>query len=151
MTSAVAAFTLSACVDDVYKYPARQATAVGIDYPRAARRARAGDQAALITLFRVTANLDGLGAEEHSSELQELLRHYGDAQFAALLRRENRAIRQNVVDSLDFAFLVYTRDRCWFRTFPLTYSLGRHPVLRESHTRGLTKRCRHVVRSRIAL
>jgi hypothetical protein len=31
--------------------------------------------------------------------------------------------------------LVYTHSRHWHNAFPLTYSVGRHPVLRESHTR----------------
>jgi len=123
--------TLSGCADSLYEYEARQASAVGVDYPRAARGARRGDEAALITLFRVTRSLDGL----HSGELQDLLRQYGDSHFAKLLSSQDYKIRQSVIDSLDFAFLVVTRDRHWYHSFPVTYSLGPHPVLREWQTR----------------
>src|SRR5438552_8692601 len=104
---------LSGCADSLYEYEARQASAVGVDYPRAAKRARGGDEAALITLFGVTPSLDGLGAEQHSRELHTILRQFGDSRFAILLKSQDPKIRQSVIASLDFAFLVYTRDRHW--------------------------------------
>jgi hypothetical protein len=135
LLTAISFVALSGCANSLYEYEARQASAVGVDYPRAARGARRGNDAALITLFRVTPSLDGLGAEQHSGELQDLLRQYGDSHFAKLLRSQDPKIRQSVIDSLDFAFLVVTRDRHWYNSFPVTYSLGPHPGLRESQTR----------------
>jgi hypothetical protein len=131
-------FALSSCGESPYEHPARQARAVGVDYAQAARAARAGDEASLIKLFRVTSSLDGLGGEEHCGELQELLQQYGDTRFAAVLRRQDHKVRLSVLDTLDFAFDVYARNRDWSRTFPITYSVdGHNPFYRKSkHARA---------------
>jgi hypothetical protein len=106
-----------------------------VNYSSAAQRARAGDESALVTLFRVTQSLDGGGAEGHAGELHRLLVSYGDTRFAAILRRENPKVRQSVIDSLDFAFEVYERRPHWSPLFPTTYALAPHPVLHHSHTK----------------
>jgi hypothetical protein len=65
-------------------------------------------------------------------QLQRLLANYGDARFAAILRRESPAVRQSVIDSLDFAFEVYVRRPNWRGSFPITYAIAPHPVVRHS-------------------
>jgi hypothetical protein len=84
----------------------------------------------LTTMFRVTPALDGGGSEGHSYDLQKLLTMYGDARFRSVLRRESPKVRQSVIDSLDFAFLVYVRQPNWSSQFPQTYAIAPHPVLR---------------------
>src|ERR1700719_4465201 len=125
-----AAALLSACASREYDLESEQGARVGVNYPRAAKRAHAGDDSALVTLFRVTPSLDGGGAEGHAGELHRLLVSYGDARFAAILRRESPKGRQSVIDSLDFAFEVYERHPHWSPLFPVTYALAPHLVLR---------------------
>ena len=107
-----------------------QAARVGIDYRRAYKRAYAGHEDGLTTMFRVTQALDGGGAEGHSDDLQKLLTIFGDARFHLVLRRETPKVRRSVIDSLDFAFLVYVRQPNWSSRFPQTYAIAPHPVLR---------------------
>jgi hypothetical protein len=133
-TVAVFAFAVlvCACAPPEYEFQSEQAARAGVDYRRIAKRAHAGDESALLTLFRVTPSLDGGGAESHAAELHKLLASYGDARFASLLRRENPKVRQSVIDSLDFAFEVYVRHPHWSASFPITYAIAPHPVLRRS-------------------
>jgi hypothetical protein len=123
-------FALTNCASRWDEIQSEQAATVGVNYRRAAKRAYAGDEAALATMFRVTRALDGGGAEAHSDDLHRLLTVYGDARFAGILRQERRAVRQSVIDSLDFAFLVYVRQPNWSAQFPQTYAIAPHPVLR---------------------
>ena len=119
-------FALTACASHWMEIQCEQAASVGIDYRRAYARAFAGHEDGLATMFRVTPALDGGGAEGHSDDLQKLLTKYGDARFAAILRHESRKVRQSVVDSLDFAFGVYSGHSDWSTSFPITYSLASH-------------------------
>jgi hypothetical protein len=100
-------FALTVCASPWLEIQSEQAARVGIDYRHASKRAYAGHEEGLTTMFRVTPALDGGGAEGHSHDLQKLLTMYGDAWFAALLHRESIAVRQSVIDSLDFAFELY--------------------------------------------
>ena len=136
--SLLAVLTLTACESRQYDLGSEQAARVGVNYPRAAKRATS-DESALSTLFRVTPNLDGGGAEAHAGELQHLLASYGDARFAAILRRESPAVRQSVVDSLDFALEVYVRRSHWSGLFPITYRIAPHPQLRHSQRKTQPK------------
>jgi hypothetical protein len=124
------AFALASCASRWDEIQREQAAIVGIDYRSAAKRAYAADEHALATMFRVTPALDGGGAGGHSDDLHRLLTMYGDARFAGILRQERRAVRQSVIDSLDFAFLVYVRQPNWSAQFPQTYAIASHPVLR---------------------
>jgi hypothetical protein len=88
--------------------------------------AERGNVQALSVLFRVADKLDGLGAEVYCGDLERLLEHYGDAGFAGSLSKEQKKIRERVVDSLDFAFEVHRNHENWSRKFPKTYRLGSH-------------------------
>jgi hypothetical protein len=121
---------LTACASRWDEIQREQAARVGVDYRRAYQLAYAGHEDGLITMFRVTPALDGAVAEVHSGDLQKLLTIYGDARFRSVLRRESPKVRQSVIDSLDFAFLVYVRQPNWSAQFPQTYAIAPHPVLR---------------------
>jgi hypothetical protein len=123
-------FAVAACASGWDEIQLQQAATAGVDYGRAYKRAYAGHEDGLATMFRVTSALDGGGAEAHSGDLQKLLTMYGDARFRSVLRRESPKVRQSVIDSLDFAFLVYVRQPNWSAQFPQTYAIAPHPVLR---------------------
>jgi hypothetical protein len=110
------------------EYPKKVQT--GIDYGRVLHRARAGDEHSLSILFRVTDKVDGLGSELHCGYLQDLLRLYGDARFAAVLGKETKPVRESVIDSLDFAFAVFSKRLNWSVEFQSTYKLGSHRTRR---------------------
>ena len=120
-------FALTVCAWPWLEIQCEQAARVGIDYRHAYKRAYAGHEDGLATMFRVTPALDGGGAEGHSHDLQKLLTMYGDARFAALLQRESTAVRQSVIDSLDFAFELYVRRSDWSALFPATHAVAPHP------------------------
>jgi hypothetical protein len=119
-------FALTVCASPWLEIQSEQAARVGIDYRHAYKRAYAGGEDGLATMFRVTPALDGGGAEGHSHDLQKLLTVYGDARFAALLRRQSAAVCQSVIDSLDFAFELYVRRPDWSAPFPVTYRIAPH-------------------------
>ena len=110
-----------------FELPARQAAQAGVDYAEAYRQAKSGDSKALSVLFKVTDKLDGAGAEEHSGNLQGLLKINGDTAFAAVLAAESKKVREAVIDALDFGFIVIQRQQNWSKSFPSTYRLGLHP------------------------
>jgi hypothetical protein len=128
-------FALVACASRWDEIQLEQAAAVGIDYRRAYKRAYAGREDGLMTMFRVTPALDGGGAEAHSADMRKLLAMYGDARFAALLRQQSAAVRQSVVDSIDFAFEVYERHPDWSSLYPQTYATAPHPRFTRLHKR----------------
>ncbi len=94
-----------------------QAGMDGFDYRFHLRRAMAMDRQALAALFDYTdrGHLMGVGAEEHSGILRDLLRVWGDDSFARVLRSRDPAVRRRVVGWM----FPYSGQRS--REFPKTY------------------------------
>jgi hypothetical protein len=67
--------------------------------------------------------------------MRKLLAMYGDSRFAALLRQERAAVRQSVIDSIDFAFEVYERHPDWSSLYVQTYAIAPHPHFSRLHKR----------------
>ena len=108
---------------DFFLYDATpQAKAGGVNYPVELRAAFRQDAKALHRLFRVSANMDGSGAQTHAGVLWSLLKCWGDGAFAAELERENGPIRAKVIEQLDFE----TEETGGYaKSHPLTYKLER--------------------------
>jgi hypothetical protein len=112
--------------DDITK----QAAAAGIDYFKAKRGSENGNKDELSNMFKVTPYMDGEPAEEHGGNLYALLSSFGDPTFSEILSAETQVVRDQVIQSLDYAFNSQSPPsasfQSWAGTFPLTYRLGQH-------------------------
>jgi hypothetical protein len=112
-----------------FDFPIDQAAAVGIDYVREWRLAHTGDKQALSILLKVTEHLDGGGSLLHCGYLRDFLILYGDRSFATVLSQLPLHVRESVIDSLDFEFVVVRKKYDWSKLFPTTYRLASHRYL----------------------
>jgi len=80
-----------------------QAKDAGVDYPKELSAAFHKDPAALGRLFDVTPHLDGSGAQTHAEVLWIVLQCWGDAPFAAALKKTPKGICAGVLKQLDYA------------------------------------------------
>lgn len=80
-----------------------QAKQKGFDYRRHLRRAIEGKEDAFAALFDFTLNgeLTGIAARQHSENLCNLLRYWGDDFFSDVLRTRRRQVQRRVVSWLD--------------------------------------------------
>jgi hypothetical protein len=97
----------------------------GVDYRKLLRGAIAHDRASLVGIFRYTAtrHLMGEGAETNCSILHDLLEHWGDSRFAAVLGGQPVRVREAVIAMLDYSW-GYPGWRS--HQFPITYRLAKH-------------------------
>jgi hypothetical protein len=99
-----------------------QAALSGVDYRQLLRGATAKDPASLAAIFRFCGVM-GEGAESHSEILYQLLRLWGDADYALVLSKQSPEVRSSVIANLDNQW-GYSG---WPPTeFPITYRLGKH-------------------------
>jgi hypothetical protein len=103
----------------------------GVDYRKLLRGAVAYDRDSLVGLFRYTAygKLMGEGAETNSEILHDLLEHWGDARFAAVLSRQPKRVRAAVMAELDYS---WTHPGWKPTEFPRTYRLVEHQKIQIS-------------------
>jgi len=103
----------------------------GVDYRKLLRGAVAFDRHSLVGLFRYTAygKLMGEGAETNSEILHDLLEHWGDAAFAAVLSRQPGRVRTAVIAELDYS---WTHPGWKPTEFPRTYRLAEHQKIQIS-------------------
>jgi hypothetical protein len=100
-----------------------QAKLDGFDYRRHLRKAIAGNQGAFAALFDYTSDgrLMGVGAQEHSEILYNLLLLWGDDFFSAVLRARRLTVQHRVVSRIDSRYPGWAPGK-----FPETYKLGPH-------------------------
>jgi len=79
-----------------------QAKADGINYRPILRSAIGLDQKALISLFAMKSM--GEGGETHCANLRDLMKLWGDAQFAKIVATQPAEIRDLVVSNIDYAW-----------------------------------------------
>ena len=98
--------------------PEDRGQACSKDYPAVLRRAAAKDAAALGRLFQIsaTSRWDAAGAEFHFSHMRRMLLLWGDQDFAQVLIRQPKNIRQRVLHSLN------APDPALPHLFPRTYA-----------------------------
>jgi hypothetical protein len=105
-----------------------QASRDGIDYMRAFDQANSMNPKGLGEMFRVTPDLDGGAAEDHSATLYDLLEKFGDQEYAAVLGREKALVRTGVVRALDFFTATESTmtksAKQWRKQFPATAAQG---------------------------
>jgi hypothetical protein len=103
----------------------------GVDYRKLLRGAVAYDRDSLVGLFRYTADgkLMGEGGETNSEILHNLLEHWGDARFAAVLSRQPKRVRTAVIAELDYS---WTHPGWKSTEFPRTYRLAKHQKIQIS-------------------
>lgn len=106
----------------------QQAHAAGKDYFKELQESESGDAAQLGDVLKLTPYLDGAAAEFHAENLYSLLKRFGDEAFAATLSTEAPAVREQVVQSLNYFFTTgppeVEKERNWSNAFPLTFRQG---------------------------
>jgi hypothetical protein len=108
----------------------QQAHAAGVNYFKELRETEGGDAAQLADVFKVTPYMDGAAAEFHAQNLYSLLKRFGDQAFSAALATQSQTVRDQVVQSLDYAFSTgqpaVEKQRNWDSAFPLTFRQATH-------------------------
>jgi len=79
-----------------------QVKVAGIDYRTTLRSAIDLDHKALISLFAM--KFMGEGGETHCANLRDLMKLWGDAQFAKIVATQPAEIRDLVVSNIDYAW-----------------------------------------------
>lgn len=99
-----------------------QAKREGFDYRRHLRRAIDGKEAAFAALFDFTLDgqLTGIAARQHSDNLRNLLRYWGDDFFSTVLRTRRPEVQRRVVSWLDSQAYPGWQPK----TYPKTFRLG---------------------------
>jgi hypothetical protein len=108
-----------------------QAKLDGFDYRTHLTCAINKDEESLALLLDYTANgqLMGVGADEHCEVLLNLLKHWGDSEFATILANRSLNVRNHVKEALKYENPHWSQDQ-----FPKTYKLL------HSHKNGLSFR-----------
>jgi len=109
--------------DDFFLYDTTpQAKDVGIDYPGELTAAFQKNNVALGNLFEASIHLDGSGAQSHAGVLFSLLRCWGDAPFAAVLKTKPKIVCGRVLEHLDYE----TEETEGYKNdFPITHALSK--------------------------
>jgi hypothetical protein len=97
-----------------------QARLDGFDYRTSLTSAINKDAKSLASLLDYTADgqLMGVGADEHCEVLLNLLKHWGDSQFATVLQRRSLRVQDHVKGALEYENPQWRPDQ-----FPKTYRL----------------------------
>ena len=100
-----------------------QARLARFDYRFHLRRALAGDEQSLGQLMAYTVNgaPTGEAAISHCEVLRRLMIHFGDEDFARVLRDQSPGIRSDVIGFIEEDGRFSARDRI---DFPLTFGIG---------------------------
>jgi hypothetical protein len=96
-----------------------QTSRAGINYGVAYEGARRGEAPALTELFRASYYVDGVGADQHSQVLWDILRAWGDSSFAAVLSGQPDSLRIRIRCYLDYAACAL-----WASDYPRTARLA---------------------------